>query len=494
MRNEPRIAAGGNMKQKKRIPPPDQRQMKEAGVALRDSSLTAELIADPVRLYLKEIGQVKLLNADDEFHLATMIEAERLIGAVENRPMRAKLTKERAVYCRFTADTITAWKRLLEDAARFDCEAPNLSQLLDEARKLRVSFELGAPSYLRSYLNNGLWGTDELWNEVARQAYSVFLGFYLLPSECAKWLFQRFNMRDCLPSQQTLIAHFPLDDCLRQEIDSVRARSDEARQILIRSNLRLTVSVAKRYLNRGIDLQDLIQEGNIGLMRAVERFDPRRGFRFSTYAAWWIRQSINRSIAEQARTIRIPVHLFEAINRVIKAQRALTQQFGRAPTTEEIALKANYLPAADVEAVLRAYAENKPLDETLKQKLANAAQKVDRAFSAMEEPLSIDRPIDDEDASDLGDFLEDEGALSPIDAAMCDMLKMQVRDALTTLSDREREVLELRFGLADGREYTLEEVSARFHVTRERIRQIEAKALRKLRHPSNSEPLRDYLG
>ncbi|MEW6084928.1 MAG: sigma-70 family RNA polymerase sigma factor [Chloroflexota bacterium] len=461
---------------------------------LKDPALAAELGDDPVPLYLRDIGQVKLLDANKEFHLATMIEASRLIVSLGRHPLRKGMTLECAIYHALIADLLTSWNRLLEDTARLNREAPNFTFILNEAKLLCASFETREPSYLRSYLDNGMWGTDEPWNAIARKAYSVFLSLYLLPPSYADLLLKHFNVHHHLPNQRTLFHHLPADEILHAEMDSAQARAKEANQILIRANLRLVVSVAKRYLNRGISFSDLIQEGNMGLLRAVNKFDPRRGFKFSTYATWWIRQSINRSIAEQARTIRIPVHLFESISRVMRVQRTLTQQLGRNPTTEEVAIEVGYLPAADVDAILRAHSDEQPLETALQQRLDSAMQKVDRVLRSAEEPVSIDGPVGDEDSSSLGDFLEDEDAPSPLDSATREMLRRQVRSALNLLSDREREVLELRFGLKDGKDHTLEEVSAYYNVTRERIRQIEAKALRKLRHPSRSRQLRDYLG
>jgi RNA polymerase primary sigma factor len=281
---------------------------------------------------------------------------------------------------------------------------------------------------------------------------------------------------------------------LKREIENIRLRADEASAAIIRANLRLVVSVAKRYMGRGISFLDLIQEGNLGLLRAVNKFDPRRGYKFSTYATWWIRQSINRSIAEQARTIRIPVHLFESITRILRIQHALTQQLGREPTNEELAVEVGYLPPADVQAILRSKAEEMPLDPVVQRHWDLATLKIDRVLRSSEEPVSLEGPVGDEDSSQLGDFIEDVDALEPLDAASREMLRETVQHALAALSERERQVLELRFGLVDGKDHTLEEVSRYFNVTRERIRQIEAKALRKLRHPTRSRHLRDYLG
>jgi RNA polymerase primary sigma factor len=472
----------------------EEENLEEDTLTLGSPQILAELSEDPVRLYLREIGEVKLLDSDSEFRLATMIEAYRLVNSLRRRPIRKGLTEICSAYHALVTEMATAGERLLEDIKQLQVEPPDLSKLLREAQSLHFGWEANTPSYLRAYLDNGRWGTDDLWNGIANEAYRVFLSLYLLPSGYADWLLNHFHHNHPMPTQHTLYHNLSADDELQAEVEMVKARAEDANQALIRANLRLVVSVAKRYLGRGIQFQDLIQEGNMGLLRAVNKFDPRRGFKFSTYATWWIRQSINRSIAEQARTIRIPVHLFESISRILRIQRSLTQELGREPTNEELVLELGYLPASDVQAILRAHAEEQPLPADLQRRLDTATQKIDRVLRSAEEPVSIDGPVGDEDSSSLGDFIEDEEALSPLDSASRQMLREQIQDALTLLTDREREVLELRFGLKDGKDHTLEEVSAFFDVTRERIRQIEAKALRKLRHPSRSRQLRDYLG
>jgi RNA polymerase primary sigma factor len=298
-----------------------------------------------------------------------------------------------------------------------------------------------------------------------------------------------------LPPARTFGRYLPEDADLQVELEEVRYRAQEARQALIRANLRLVVSVAKRYIGRGSSFLDLIQEGNLGLLRAVSKFDPTRGYKFSTYATWWIRQSISRSIADQARTIRIPVHIFESINRLLHIQRKLTQQLGRDPSPEEMALAGGFLEEQDEQAILRSRIDGSPpLASDIRRRWGRAAAKVGRVLRAAEEPMSLESPVGNEDSSQLGDFIPDDEAQEPIDAAAREMLREQVKNALAVLSDREREVLELRFGLVDGKDHTLEEVGQYFNVTRERIRQIEAKALRKLRHPTRSRHLRDYLG
>jgi RNA polymerase primary sigma factor len=373
---------------------------------------------DPVRMYLKEIGRVSLLTAKDEVELAQAIEAKPLHDAFKALSV---------------AEEVEGRQRSVEE------------MLPDVIERLALIKRKGQ----QAHIAQELLGLTDLSR---------------LPSLIAAAAAERRSQANGTARPRVRAEALEVYRTARYRLTACHERPYEAKERLTEANLRLVVSIAKKYIGRGLSFLDLIQEGNVGLIRAVEKFDYHKGFKFSTYATWWIRQAVTRALADQARTIRVPVHMIEIINKLVRVSRRLLQELGREPSDEEIGEEIGITP-----------------------------EKVREVIKFAQTPISLETPIGEEEDSHLGDFVEDREAVSPADAASMTMLHSDVEDLLDTLTPRERRVLQLRFGLSDGHERTLEEVGKRFGVTRERIRQIEAKALRKLRHPSRSKKLRDYL-
>ncbi len=490
-------------------------------------ALAADLIGidDPVRMYLKEIGKVALLTAEEEVVLAKAIELGELIVedparslvnlfawvTLDSEPKARSMAAMRAFDLpkdapHVTHDAIDWWTvrrrktievptiRLskyrkasgLDDEARTRLmEGESILKVLasDPPQGIKDAILFGATFRFRSVSHPGSAELYEL-EQWARETTQEIVKEYIESGHDPEYLLS-------LGYDPTI----PLDVPLEKRSGRLVEQSTDARKRLTEANLRLVVSIAKKYIGRGMSFLDLIQEGNIGLIRAVEKFDYEKGFKFSTYATWWIRQAITRAIADQARTIRIPVHMVETINRLIRVSRTLLQELGREPTVEEIARR---MSRDEVIRELRDKLQREPTESEVDERVGEGPQtvspeKVREIMKVSQEPVSLETPIGEEEDSHLGDFIPDLASVAPADAASHQLLKEQVEGVLDSLTPRERRVLQLRFGLEDGRSRTLEEVGRDFNVTRERIRQIEAKALRKLRHPSRSRKLKDYL-
>jgi len=458
-------------------------------------------IDDPVRMYLREIARVALLTAEEEVVLAKAIELGEQIAAEPAKAIvslhewtlheteRKTRTTKPQHQLPFGPEAHRIVREAIEDEAAGDLlvTAPDFGfgkaakaatsdrvrELLNEARKLRSIYNerLDAESFVTlldwAFLAVHQGDLEARDNTALRALYDWTREQVAFPA-IDRWIAAGHDAD--LLKRMGYDPAVPAGTKLRDRSGVLIRIGLEARDHLTSANLRLVVSIAKKYPNRGMSILDLIQEGNAGLIRAVEKFEYERGFKFSTYATWWIRQAVTRAIADQARTIRIPVHMVETINRMVRVTRELQSALGRQPTVEEVA-----------EGMSKG------------QEVQVTPDKVREMIKIRREPVSLETPIGEEEDAHLGDFIEDTDAVAPLEAATNQLLKEQVDAVLDSLSGRERRVLELRFGLADGRARTLEEVGKEFGVTRERIRQIEALALRKLRHPSRSRKLRAYM-
>ena len=440
---------------------------------------------DPVRTYLREIGVTPLLTADQELRICATYSARHLITRAQQQNQNV---------LEMTYDHLVAlWQIVRQQCAARKVPPPNLGSIVLEASLMPTRYGEPGISVMQGYLRALGWGADQTVEKISEPLFQIVLSVIVLPLSFIDQLMAHLEQTDDLLEWDEVREWLPSGEDCAEHLRMVAQRAKESMDALERANLRLVVSIAKRYIGRGIAFMDLIQEGAIGLLRAAEKFNAWRGFKFSTYATWWIRQAISRAIADQARTIRIPVHLVESINKLARVQRRMTQRLGQDPTSEDLALEMDLLEPIDLAAIHEANATGAIVDPALIRKWDAAVKRVEQIKRVSAEPISLQAPVGSEENSLLGDFIEDQSEMSPVDSATLEMLKEQVRNVLTSLNDREREVLEMRFGFADGKTHTLEEVGQKFGVTRERVRQIEAKALRKLRHPHHSRRLRDYL-